>query len=124
MERDDLIKDNEYALSASHSEEEGAAIRSTVVKVTIILSLLTIVEVCMGVWLSDRGAFTWQMVKWGFIVMTAVKAGLIVMEFMHLGHEKRALKWLVLAPYIGFILYLAFICLIEATYIFTVGGGN
>jgi len=40
------------------------------------------------------------------------------MEFMHLGHEKKALKWLVLAPYIGFILYLAFICLTEATYIF------
>ena len=120
MNRDDLIKDNEYALSAYHDEEHGAAIRKKVWIVTGILTLLTAVEVAMGVWLSERGTITWQMVKWGFIIMTVIKAGLIVMEFMHLGHEKKAMKWLVLAPYIGFILYLAFIALTEASYIFDV----
>ena len=120
MNRDDLIKDNEYALSAHHDEEHGAAIRKKVWKVTAILTLLTAVEVAMGVWLSARGTFTWQMVKWGFIIMTVIKAGLIVMEFMHLGHEKKTMKWLVLGPYIGFILYLAFIALTEASYIFDV----
>ncbi len=124
MERDDLTKDNEYALSAHHSEEAGAQIRKKVWIVTSLLTVLTVIEVAMGIFLSERGTITWQLVKWGFIIMTAVKAGMIVMEFMHLGHEKKALKWLVLAPYIGFILYLAFICLTEATYIFSVGGGN
>jgi cytochrome c oxidase subunit IV len=118
MERDDLIKDNEYALSAHHSEDAGTKIRKKVWIVTALLTVLTGLEVAMGIFLSERGTITWQMVKWGFIIMTAIKAGLIVMEFMHLGHEKKALKWLVLAPYIGFILYLAFICLTEATYIF------
>tara|TARA_B110000305_G_C19312670_1_gene574757 strand:- start:393 stop:761 length:369 start_codon:yes stop_codon:yes gene_type:complete len=118
MERDDLIKDNEYALSAHHSAEAGAEIRKKVWIVTVLLTVLTGVEVAMGIFLSERGTITWQLVKWGFIIMTAVKAGMIVMEFMHLGHEKKALKWLVLAPYIGFILYLAFICLTEASYIF------
>ena len=118
MERDDLIKDNEYALSAHHSDEAGAEIRKKVWIVTVLLTVLTGVEVAMGIFLSERGTITWQLVKWGFIIMTAVKAGMIVMEFMHLGHEKKALKWLVLAPYIVFILYLAFICLTEASYIF------
>jgi cytochrome c oxidase subunit IV len=118
MNRDDLIKDNEYALSAYHDEEQGKAIRKKVWKVTAILSGLTIVEVFMGIYLSERGTMTWQMVKWGFIIMTLFKAGLIVMEFMHLGHEKKTMKWLVLAPYIGFIAYLVFICLTEAAYVF------
>ena len=119
MERDDLIKDNEYALSAHHSEDAGTKIRKKVWIVTALLTVLTGLEVAMGIFLSERGTITWQIVKWGFILMTAAKAGMIVMEFMHLGHEKKALKWLVLAPYIGFILYLAFICLTEATYIFS-----
>ena len=118
MDRDDLIKDNEYALAAHHDEEHGREVRKEIVKVTAILSIITIVEVLMGVFLTDRNVLTWQFVKWSFIIMTLVKAGYIVMTFMHLGQETKLMKWLVLAPYIGFILYLIFICLTEGAYIF------
>jgi len=46
--------------------------------------------------------------------MTLVKAGYIVMVFMHLGDERKNLRNTILVPYLVFILYLIFICLTEA----------
>ena len=42
MERDDLI---EYSLDAHHSEDKGVEIRKKIYKVTILLTLITVVEV-------------------------------------------------------------------------------
>ena len=47
--------------------------------------------------------------------MTLVKAAYIVMVFMHLGDEKKALRNVVLIPYAIFILYLIFILIWEGT---------
>jgi len=46
--------------------------------------------------------------------LTMIKAGYIVMIFMHLGDERKSLKWIILAPYALFILYLLFILFTEA----------
>ena len=46
MERDDLI---EYSLHAHHDEEKGKQIRQKIYKVTLLLTLVTIVEVFIGV---------------------------------------------------------------------------
>ena len=35
---------------------------------------------------------------------------------MHLGDERKNFKWVILAPYILFIMYLIFICLTESSY--------
>lgn len=117
MERDDII---EYSLDAHHSEEEGKKIRKKIMFVTVLLSVITLIEVGIGiVWSKSvlgEGA-SWSMVKIGFIVMTLVKAGYIVLSFMHLGDERKSLKWVILAPYILFILYLLFIALMESSYI-------
>jgi cytochrome c oxidase subunit IV len=43
-----------------------------------------------------------------------VKAGYIVLSFMHLGDEKKSLKYMILVPYFIFILYLIFIAGLEA----------
>jgi cytochrome c oxidase subunit IV len=42
-----------------------------------------------------------------------VKAAYIVLVFMHLGDEKRNLKYVILLPYALFIMYLIFIGLYE-----------
>ena len=47
MERDDLIVNDSYALNAHHSEEEGVAIRKKIYMVTVILSVITAIEVGM-----------------------------------------------------------------------------
>jgi len=114
MERDDLIVNDSYALNAHHSEEEGVKIRKKIVFVTVLLTLITAVEVAMGIIFKRAETFTWETIKWTFIVLTLVKAGYIVMIFMHLGDEKKNLRNTILIPYLVFIIYLIFIALTEA----------
>ena len=114
MLRDDII---EYSLDGHHSEEEGKKIRRKIWLVTAILSIITIVEVGVGIAMpkQDVGAGTWTVIKWSYIILTLIKAGYIVMVFMHLGDERRAFKLMILVPYILFILYLIFHLYIEGT---------
>jgi cytochrome c oxidase subunit 4 len=123
MERDDII---EYSLDAHHSEEEGVKIRKKIYKVTAWMTIITILEVIVGIYCSRTElmsnadtAWIWESIKMGYIGLTLLKAGLIVMIFMHLGDERKNMKWMILAPYIAFILYLIFIALYEAV---AVGG--
>lgn len=113
MLRDDII---EYSLDAHHSEEVGKKIRKNIWKVTAILTLITIVEVVVGVYFgrgSTHGG-AWEAIKWGYIVLTLVKAAYIVLVFMHLGDERKSLKYVILVPYFLFMIYLIFIALTEA----------
>lgn len=119
MERDDII---EYSLDAHHSEEHGRKVRRTIWMVTGFLALVTAVEVFLGAyWRNifpvESHEAAWHWVKWGFIVLTLVKATYIVMTFMHLGDERRNLRSLVLLPYGLFIMYLVFIAIWESNYV-------
>jgi len=121
MERDDLIQDHQYSLSANHDESHGVEIRKKIWKVTIILTLITIVEVLIGAFIKQYDAVggdnsIWPFIKVCFIILTVVKAGYIVLVFMHLGDERKSFKWVILVPYIIFIIYLLFICLTESSY--------
>jgi cytochrome c oxidase subunit IV len=118
--RDDLIVNDSYAPMVNHSEEEGKAIRKKVWFVTILLSVITTVEVAMGIILSNKDASYWPFVKWSFIILTVVKAFYIVMEFMHLGHENKTLRRLIIIPYVFFIIYMIFLIIMEG---FKVGAG-
>ena len=110
--RDDIY---EYSLDLHHGEEEGKKIRKKFMLVLLALSLITIVEVAMGmVWSRDESMAGF--LKVSFIGMTLVKAAGITWYFMHLGDEKRSFQWTILAPYFVLIGYLIFICLVEAVY--------
>ena len=113
MERDDLIVNDSYAMAAHHSEEAGAAIRKKIWFVTALLTLITAVEVGMGIIFKRSETFSWTMIKWSFIVLTLVKAAYIVLVFMHLGDERSNLKKTIVTPYILFISYLLFIAITE-----------
>ncbi len=113
MERDDLIVNDSYAVNARHSEEDGKKIRKKLYTVTLLLTAITVVEVFMGVIFKRNGTFEWEAIKLSFIVLTLVKAAYIVLIFMHLGDERRNLKYVILLPYALFILYLIFIGLTE-----------
>ncbi|HEX4886849.1 MAG TPA: cytochrome C oxidase subunit IV family protein [Luteibaculaceae bacterium] len=118
MERDDII---EYSLNTHHNEEQGKAIRSKIWKVTAILTIITIAEVAVGIYFNRRvlGAESgaWVSIKLAYIFLTLVKAGYIVMSFMHLGDERKNVRYTILAPYILFVCYLIFIALQESEYI-------
>lgn len=115
MKRDDII---EYSLYNHHNEEEGVKKRKEIYKVTIILSVITLIEVTMGmvfgkVLFLDNQA-TWDLIKIAYIGLTVIKAAYIIMVFMHLGEERKAIRWVILAPYVFFLLYLLFFILVEA----------
>lgn len=110
MKRDDHI---EYSLQGHHSEDEGKRIRKKIVKVTILLTAITILEVVLGSYIKQSSDI-WPYIKWSFVVLTLLKAGYIVMVFMHLGDEIKWMRNVILIPYSLFILYLIFIALCEA----------
>lgn len=112
MERDDII---EYSLQNHHSEEEGKKTRKKIYFVTLMLSLITIVEVLIGVFFSRANVFgnAWNAIKWFYVALTIVKAAYIVMSFMHLGNEKRALKHVILVSYLILIIFLIIVLIDE-----------
>ena len=125
MLRDDLDLDHEYSQAANHGEEHGRVLRKAIWKVTFILTAITVIEVITGATIKQYAVdaenisvqnSTWWIIKYSFIILTLVKAGYIVLKFMHLGDERKNFRWMVLGPYILFILYLVFHLLTEATY--------
>lgn len=115
MERDDII---EYSLDAHHSEEQGKKIRRKIWLVTAILTLITAFEVGVGMGIHQDNQY-WWVVKLIFIGLTLLKAGYIVLVFMHLGDERKVLKYCILVPYFIFVIYLIFIALTEANAVHT-----
>ena len=111
MERDDII---EYSLEGHHSEEAGKKIRKKIIFVTVLLTVITVVEVMLGAMIKQSSG-SWELVKWTFVVLTLVKAAYIVLVFMHLGDERKALRYVILIPYFILIIYTIFILLWEGT---------
>ncbi len=117
MLRDDII---EYSLEGHHSEEEGVKLRKTIWKVTAILTIITALEVAVGIMFPKSAVSegVWTAIKISYIVLTLVKAAYIVLSFMHLGDERKAMRYVILVPYFIFALYLIFVLINEGNAIF------
>ena len=89
-----------------------------------ILSIITIVEVFFGITKPDflhmNNFLSLNLLNWLFIILTGVKAYYIVYAFMHMEGEKTSLRYAVIFPLIFLVVYLLFILLTEADYIFEV----
>ncbi len=95
----------QYELMAQHDEEAGKGIRKTLWKVFWIMLAITIAELIIGFQAADWG-LSKLLLKVIFISLTIVKAGYIVLSFMHLGGEEKSLRFAVLVPFIVLVLYL------------------
>lgn len=88
------------------------------------LSIVTIVEVALGIIkpaaLHNNNFLSMNLLNWIFIILTIVKAYYIVWAFMHMEGERASLRWAVVASVIFLVLYLIFILLVEADYIYEV----
>jgi len=82
-----------------------------VLKVAGILFVVTVIEFIIAFTLASGGLKTSI-----FVVMTIVKAFYIVSEFMHLGHEEKGLRWMIIFPTI-LVIWLIIALLVEGTYI-------
>ena len=89
-------------------------------KVFWILLVVTSVEVLLGMIQPEMLVGTrflgTSLLNHIFIVLTLVKAGYIVLVFMHLGFEHTTFKWAILIPAFILIPYLLFILLSEGEY--------
>lgn len=93
-------------------------------KVFGILSAVTIVEVILGIIKPESLHLThflgMNLLNWVFYILTILKAYYIVFAFMHMEGEKSSLRWAVIAPLLFLVMYLLFILLTEANYIYGV----
>ncbi len=105
-----------YETLAHHSEEEGKKKRKTLWRVFWYMLIITIVELIIGSMAPAQGWSGTLGLKVLFIGLTIVKAGFIVMAFMHLGHEVTFMKYTILLPYVIFMSYAIFIILDEGVY--------
>lgn len=95
----------DYEGMAQHDEAAGKKIRKKLWMVFWLLLVVTIFEVVVGFFAAEWGVSK-TVLKFLFIGLTLVKAGYIVMVFMHLGHESKWTKYMILVPYAFFIIYL------------------
>ena len=88
-------------------------------KVFWILLIVTAIEVALGIIKPPfmmEVYFGTKLINHIFIILTLIKAAYIVMEFMHLGQEKKGLKLVILLPALILIPYMLFILLTEGIY--------
>ena len=105
-----------YETMYQHDEAHGKQIRSKLWKVFWLLLAITLLELFVGFKATSWGLLGSTFLKVFFIFFTLVKAGGIVLVFMHLIDETKFLRYTILLPYSIFILYLIFIVLVEGTY--------
>jgi cytochrome c oxidase subunit IV len=89
-----------------------------------LLSVVTTVEVFLGIIKPESLHMTnflgMNLLNWIFYILTIFKAYYIVWAFMHMEGEKKILRNVVVIPVIFLVIYLLFILLTEADYIFEV----
>ena len=92
--------------------------------VLAFLTFVTAIEVVLGIikpaFLTDTYVLGMKLLNWIFIILTLVKAYYISWDFMHLRDEKSSLRRAIVWTPIFLVLYLVFILLVEANYIFEI----
>ncbi len=113
------------AHSTSHKHESNT---KRIWLVFLILSVLTIVEVVLGILkpsiLVDYTFLSMKWLNWIFIILTIYKAYYIAWAFMHLEGETKGLRRAIVWTSVFLIGYLIFILLIEGDYIYEVFRNN
>jgi cytochrome c oxidase subunit IV len=92
--------------------------------VLAFLCVVTAVEVVLGIIkpevLLHNTFLGMKLLNWIFIILTLVKAYYIAWDFMHLRDEKSSLRRAIVWTPIFLVLYLVFILLFEADYVYNV----
>ncbi len=92
--------------------------------VLVFLTIVTAVEVALGIikpeLLTKSHFLGMKLLNWIFITLTLVKAYYIAWDFMHMRDEKSSLRRAVVWTPIFLVIYLIFILLFEADYIYNI----
>lgn len=97
----------EHTSAVLHHEHNVGGGTKEIWKVTIILSVLTIIELGLGFWMMGMAdGFLKHFIKGVIIVLMLAKAFYIVGYFMHLKHELRNLIMTIVVPLILFVWFI------------------
>jgi len=109
------------AHDTAHQHHDSNAAKKRIWTVFGILSVLTIVEVIFGYirpsFFVETEFVSMSILNWLFIILTIVKAYYITWAFMHMEHESKGLRRVVVWTGVFLICYLIAILLIEGAYI-------
>ena len=96
-------------MSHSHTDHEAhnAEAMAEIKKVTIILSIFTIVELILGFWMIGMTSAVLKLtIKGTIVILMMAKAFYIVAYFMHLKHEVKNLIMTIIVPLSLFIWFI------------------
>ena len=100
---------------ANH-EASNAAAMAEIKKVTILLSVLTVIELILGFWMIGISSVALRLaIKGVIIILMMAKAFYIVAYFMHLKHEVKNMIMTIIVPLLLFVWFIgAFLCCIQS----------
>ncbi len=87
------------------STESKAQVKR-ILKITLWLTIITILEVAVGLYAHYAGTISKVALAFYFLGLTVVKAALIVRVFMHLGDEKKNFVMTIVIPLSLFIWFI------------------
>lgn len=96
---------NEHRYEDVKSEESKKAIRN-IWKITLWLAIITLLEIGQGLWNYAGSPIPHYLSVTLFVIMTLIKAYLIIKIFMHLGDEKKPFVYAIALPMIFFIWFI------------------
>lgn len=94
-------------IAHEHENHSGGGTKE-VWRVTIILSVLTLIELALGYWIigMEKG-FLLYAIKGSIVILMMAKAFYIVAYFMHLKHELRNMIMTIVVPLLLFVWFIA-----------------
>jgi len=93
--------------TATHQNEHGNGGTKEIIKVTVILSVLTLIELAIGYYMISvpEGGFRLAL-KGSIVILMMVKAFYIVAYFMHLKHELKNMIMTIVVPLLLFVWFI------------------
>lgn len=109
---------------ANHTAHTNESHTKRIWSVFIILSIVTLVEVILGIikpeFLTHTSFISLSLINWIFIILTVYKAYYITWAFMHMESETKGLRRAVVWTSVFLIIYLVFVILAEGDYVYEV----
>ena len=96
-------------MSHSHTDHEAhnAEAMAEIKKVTIILSVFTVIELILGFWMISMTSVGLKLaIKGTIVILMMAKAFYIVAYFMHLKHEVKNLIMTIIVPLLLFVWFI------------------
>jgi cytochrome c oxidase subunit IV len=92
-----------------HHHQSDEEFRRRIRKTTILLSVITVIELCLGLlmYATDFAHWVDMFLKGVIVILTLAKAFYIVSIFMHLGDEIRNMIMTIAVPLLLFVWFIA-----------------